>query len=116
MNEGLVAEAVGLFGRKRRALRLFGTRRREFDWVDRVLARKVATLTGTTLLYEQCAGIYMYFQIGPQISSTSLQAFNPWLHLRSALGAPGMAGKYLGSIIQAAQMAHLLVANCIVFI
>lgn len=38
----------GLLGRKRQALRLFGTRRREVDLVDRVLARKVVSLTGAT--------------------------------------------------------------------
>lgn len=43
-----VAEAIGLLGRMRWALRLFGTRRRVVDWADRVLARKVASLTGVT--------------------------------------------------------------------
>lgn len=43
MEGGLLGRLV-YWGRTGRALRLFETRRREVDWVDRVLARKVASL------------------------------------------------------------------------
>lgn len=70
----MVAEAIGLLGRMRRALRLFGTRRREVDRVDRVLARKVASLTGATLLRCTNSPSPQVLKIGSRIPLISLQA------------------------------------------
>lgn len=73
MEGGLLGRLV-YWGRTRMVLRLFGTRRREVDWVDRVLARKVASLTDTTFFCCTFASTLMYFQIGSKIPLISLQA------------------------------------------
>lgn len=69
-----VAEAISLLGRMRWALGLFGTRRREVDWVDRVLARKVASLTGATPFRCTIFPHSQVLKIDSKIPLISLQA------------------------------------------
>lgn len=86
----------GLLGRKRQALPLFGTRRREVDLVDRVLARKVVSLTDATSFCWSTEVTDMYFELGAKFHLLPCKSLTP-----GVLG-PALRGSRAVNVIQAA--------------